>query len=205
MTEHIDFHVPDCDEFRKGYEKYNQLEQLGPIYFEAFKIISDNWGDPAVMAQGVKRLIRAWNRFYAHFDFSKLVDCISSNLNVLGQLRMRDISSLADSDESTVKALFNDFLEALRRKDDNAASAVSAAKALSPLATYFLPLWDSNIAPAYHCFYLADSADTSYINFCKKMRLLAEKVADCVPHPDDRSLLKRIDEYNYSKYTRHWI
>jgi hypothetical protein len=205
MAEQIDFHIPDCDEFREGYEKYNQLEKFGPIYFEVLKIVSDNWGDPTAMARGIERLIRGWNRFYAHFDFSKLADCINRDLDVLSQLRTRDIGSFTDSDESTVQTLFNDFLEALRRKDDNVASAVSVAKALSPLATKFLPLWDSKIAPAYGCFYLADSADTSYINFCKKMKLLAEKVADCVPHPDDRSLLKRIDEYNYSKHTKHWI
>ncbi|MGD0921110.1 MAG: hypothetical protein ABSA70_05010 [Terriglobia bacterium] len=205
MAEQTDFHVPKCDEFRRGYEKYNQLERLGPIYFEALQIVSGNWGNPTAMASGIERLIRAWNRFYAHFDFSKLTDCINKNLALLSELKPRHISALSASDEATIRSLFKDFFEALRRTNDLAGSAVSVAKALSPLATHFLPLWDSNIALAYDCFYLADSADAPYIDFCKKMKLLAGKVADCVPIPDDRSLLKRIDEYNYSKYTRHWI
>ncbi len=44
-----------------------------------------------------------------------------------------------------------------------------------------------------------------YFDFCKKMQIMAEKVRSYVPIPDDRSLLKRIDEFNYAKYTMHWI
>jgi hypothetical protein len=79
------------------------------------------------------------------------------------------------------------------------------AKSFNLLAPNFLPLWDSKIAPKYNCFYwFSESAGKKYFDFCKKMQIMAENVRTYVPFPDDRSLLKRIDEFNYSKYTMHW-
>lgn len=124
----------------------------------------------------------------------------------INNFRTRNICTISDDDVEPIKNLFNQLLNALRRTNDNAKSPVSVAKALSLLATHFFPLWDSNIAYAYNCYYyFADIADSSYIRFCHKMKLMSEKIQHCVPNPDDRSLLKRIDEYNYSKYTMYWI
>ena len=131
--------------------------------------------------------------------------CIDRNLAILNEWKDENIEALSESDEDTIKNLFNQFNEALKRKSDNRKSPVSVAKALCLFATNFLPLWDSNIAFKYNCFYFSDSADDPYFRFCKKMKIMAEKVREFVPDPDDRSLLKRIDEYNYSKYTMHWI
>ena len=41
----------------------------------------------------------------------------------------------------------------------------------------------------------------NYVAFCWQMKELAEAAHDYQPDPDDRSLLKRIDEFNYSLYT----
>lgn len=204
MNGEVDFHIPDCKEFCRGYKIYNKRERRGPIYFEALTIVQQNWGNPILMAQGIQRLIRAWNRFYANFDLNELSNCLNRNMTTLSNFRNRDISTLSDDDSETIRNLFIQFLDALKRTNDNRKSPVSVAKALSPIATHFFPLWDSNIAFAYRCFYFADAV-SSYIKFCHKMKLLSEKVRHCVPNPDDRSLLKRIDEYNYSKYTMHWI
>jgi len=200
-----DIYIPDCEEFRRGYESYNQLEKRGYKYFEAFNMIQNNWGDAESMARGVEILIRFWHRFFANFHFDDLVNCISRNMDILDSYRGRNINSLNDNDDNSIENLFNEFLHALRRIKDNQKSPVSVAKALSPIATHFFPLWDSNIAYKYNCFYLADIAASPYIRFCKKMKFMAEQVKDCVPTNDDRSLLKRIDEFNYSKYTMHWI
>lgn len=204
MNGNIDFHIPDCNQFRNGYEAYTR-ERRGAVYFEALSLISENWGDPVLMAQGVQRLIRSWHRFFANFDFDSLVNCIDNNFQDLNEFRARNVVSLADADDVRIESLFNHFLDALKRTRDNAKSPVSVAKALSPLATHFFPLWDSNIAFSYNCFYLADISAPPYIRFCKKMKIMSEHVQHCVSNKDDRSLLKRIDEYNYSKYTMHWI
>lgn len=205
MNGEIDFHIPDCEEFRRGYVTYNERERRGPVYFEALTMIQENWGNPNLMAQGIQRLIRSWHRFYANFDFDELSNCLDRNMAILSEFTNRNISTLSDDDSETIRNLFNQFLDALKRTRDNSKSPVSVAKTLSPLATHFFPLWDSNIAFTYGCFYLADFAASPYIRFCHKMKLMSERVRHCVPNPDDRALLKRIDEYNYSKYTMHWI
>ena len=204
MKIEIDFHVPSCEEFRTGYESYGR-ENKGSIYFDALSVIAEFWGNAEGMAKGVNRIVRGWNRFYANFDFDSLVKCIDKNLPILEQFKNRDIFSLTDNDNVSIKNLFVHFNDALKRAKDGAKSPVSVAKALSPMATSFFPLWDSNIALQYECWYFSDTDGEPYVKFCKKMKLLSESVVHCVPEDDDRSLLKRIDEYNYSKYTMGWL
>jgi len=205
MNGDIDFHIPDYDEFRRGYEVYNEREIKGPIYFEALEVVSQHWGIPHDMARGVRIIIRGWNYLYSNFNFGELVNCIGRNLPILNELKDKNIETLSESDGDTIKNVFNQFNEALKRESDNRKSPVSVAKALCLFATNFLPIWDSNIAFKYNCFYFSDSADDPYFRFCKKMKIMAGHVRNYAPNPDDRSLLKRIDEYNYSKYTMHWI
>jgi hypothetical protein len=199
------FYIPDYKEFCNGYEAYGKKERRGIVYFEVSSIISDHWGDPPTMARGISRLIRSWNRYYANFDLDKLIICIDKNFKRLEWFRNNNITSLSDDDGDSIKSLFNQFLDALKRVIDGRKSPVSVGKTLGLLNPNYFPIWDSNIAFKYDCFYLSDDADGPYFEFCKKMKLMAEHVKNYVPNPDDRSLLKRIDEYNYSKYTMHWI
>lgn len=206
MNGHIDFHIPYCEEFREGYEAYNKREKKGPVYFEALSLILENWGNAVGMAKGISRLIRSWNYLYANFAFNNLVECIDKNLSVIEEFRKRNISSLSENDYEKITEIYDQFLDGLKRQKDGQKSAVSVAKALNPLAPNFFPLWDEKIAyRGYELFYLAYSSAPVYLSFCRKMKLFAAKVEHCVPHPDDRSLLKRIDEYNYSLYTKGWI
>ena len=207
MNGETEFHIPDLEEFQRGYELFDGKGNRGidNIWFEALSIVQDNWGNPTDMARGISRLIRSWNRFYAKFDLEAMSACIVRNLAILDEFRERDINSLSEADTFAIKNLFNDFLVSLQRKPDNRKSPVSVAKALSLIAPNFFPIWDSNIAFAYGCFYFSDSADEPYIKFCNKMKLLADRVRGFAPVQDDRPLLKRIDEYNISKYTTHWI
>jgi len=203
----IDFNIPDCEEFQRGYIVFNETEKPGvrQIWFDAVSIVSDGWGDPIRMADGIERIIRGWNRFYANFDFDSLVNCIENKLSTLEIFRNRDIQTLSEADAQEMEVLFNAFLDALQRRPDLRKSPVSVAKALSVLEPNFFPLWDSWIAYAYGCWYFSDTAAPRYILFCKKMKSMAERLTICVPSPDDRPLLKRIDEYNFAKYTAHWL
>ena len=110
----INFHIPDCEEFRKGYELYNEKEKKGALYFEALSTISRSWGDPIGMAEGVSVLIRGWNYLFANFDLDKLVNCIKSNLAVIEEFRGRNIGSLSETDEHKMETLFNEFLHSDR-------------------------------------------------------------------------------------------
>lgn len=204
MNRHNDIHIPDCPEFVQGYQIYNQKEHRGPMWFHARRTVQDNWGDSRRMSEGVGIIIRGWNRFYAGYDADALTTTITSNLNTLSALRYRDISSYGQDDKAAFLQLFEAFQEALKRTHDNRKSPVSVGKALSLFAPGILPIWDSNIAYAYRCSYVYGGAE-EYVAFMDRMKLLAEHVSRCVPKDDDRPLLKRIDEYNYSKYTMRWL
>ncbi len=201
--------IPDCDEFLRGVDAYERNEQRGYVYFQALNHIHQNWGNPEEMAQGIGLLLQSWHQgFYrfGNFDRNVLIECVENNLEIINKFRDRDIGSLSNNDEPEIKELFNQFLDALR--GGNRRSPVAVAKSLNLLAPKLLPLWDSDIALAYGYVWggiLTEFTDADYISFCWKMKEMVERIKGCLPNPDDRSLLKRIDEYNYSKYTKSWI
>ena len=105
-----------------------------------------------------------------------------------------------------IKDLFNKFREALQidsGKAQGRKSPVSVAKALHLLAPKFFPLWDTKIAKAYKCYYNKNPAE-KYVSFCKITKDMADEVKNYISR-SDKTVIKLIDEYNYSKYTQGWI
>jgi hypothetical protein len=68
---------------------------------------------------------------------------------------------------------------------------------------------DQYIAPAYNCPYTGELASVAYIAFTRRIRLVAGQIkAELENDPScwkewlsKKTLLKRIDEYNYMKFT----
>ena len=130
---------------------------------------------------------------------------MGDNIEHLNIYKGKHILDLSEADDDRIRQLFQKLLQALKREADGALSPVSVAKAFGLLAPNFLPIWDSTIADRYDCWYFSDMAEVPYLRFCHKMKLFSERVRHYAPQPDDRALLKRIDEYNYAKYTMGWI
>lgn len=78
-------------------------------------------------------------------------------------------------------------------------SPVAAAKALHLLGSKFFPIWDYKIAQAYECSYQENPAK-KYVSFCNKIKEFANKVKNYISRAD-KTLIKLIDEYNFTKYT----
>jgi hypothetical protein len=161
------------------------------------------------MANGLGVLLLTWNQaFYRYgtFDFDKLEECINENFQKIESFRNRDISSLSNSDEDDIKDLFKKFLEALQidsGKIQGRKSPVAVAKTLHLLAPSFFPIWDDKIAKAYKCYYDKNPGE-KYISFCKAIKIVADEVKNYISQ-SDKTLIKLIDEYNYSRYTKKWI
>ena len=201
--------IPNREEFLKGCEEFEKHEKRDAMYNVATFLVSHFWGKPPDMADGLGVLLLTWNQaFYRYgiFDFDKLEECITENFQKIESFRNKDISSLSNSDEDVIKDLFNKFREALQIDSGSVQgrkSPVSVAKALHLLAPKFFPLWDDKIARAYKCYYNKNPAER-YVSFCKITKAIADEVKNYTSR-SDKTLIKLIDEYNYSKYTQGWI
>jgi len=201
--------IPNREEFLKGCEEFEKYEKRDAMYKVATFLISYFWGKPSDMADGLGVLLLTWNQVFYRFgifDFDKLEECITKNFQKIEKFKNRDISSLSNSDGGDIKDLFNKFLEALQidsGKVRGRKSPVAVAKALHLLAPKFFPLWDDKIARAYGCYYNENPAER-YISFCNEIKAMADEVKDYVIR-SDKTLVKLIDEYNYSKFTKGWI
>jgi len=207
-----EIYIPTKEEFIKGIEEFEKHEKRDAMYKVATFLISHFWGKASDMADGLGVLLLTWNQAfyrYGNLEFNKLEECIKNNLEKLERFRNRDITTLSESDESDIKSIFTEFLESLRIASGNMEgrkSPVAVAKALHLLAPNFFPLWDDRIAKAYGCYYNNYPAE-KYYQFMKLMKEFAEKVRGYIAPSNyqNKTLLKLIDEFNYSKYTKGWI
>lgn len=201
--------IPNREDFLEGCQQFEKHEKRDAMYKVATFLVSHFWGKPSDMTDGLGVLLLTWNQaFYRYglFDFGKLEKCIADNLRQLERFRGRHISSFSVDDKDEIKNLFDEFLKALQidsGKMKGRRSPVGVAKALHLLAPNFFPLWDDKIAKAYRCYYNTYPSGR-YVSFCEIMKNMAEKVKDYI-NMSDKSVLKSLDEYNYSRYTQEWI
>ena len=198
----------------KEFDKYSEYDSFYKVSTEH---ISKNWNNRREMTIGTGVILLTWNfpyyrKLYGSLKFEKLEHCINKNFVGLNSFRGRDISILSENDEQLIRSLFNDFLEASmsQSRKDKGKSPVSVAKALHVLVPTFFPMWDSNIAPAYKQNYYNGKPEEKYISFCKQIKCIYEHIAkyeDVISYASNsnKTLIKLIDEYNYSKYTGKWI
>ncbi|NIM68641.1 MAG: hypothetical protein GTO55_11020 [Armatimonadetes bacterium] len=197
-------------EFKRGYLTFQARESRDAMYKTATFLVQHFWGQPRDMADGMGVLLLTWNQAfyrYGSFDFGLLEDALRANMAAIEELRPRNIQTLGEADEPTIRRLFSAFLDALRiqeGKKKGCKSPVAVAKALHLLAPDFLPLWDDKIARVYGCYYNIHP-DEKYVAFAHEMQCLARQLQEYVPPDSGRTFLKLIDEYNYAKHTKDWI
>lgn len=173
---------------------------------------SDWWGNFSKMADALSVLLLTWNASFFRYnggwvDGDRLESCLQKHWKSIAEFHGRDILDFKREDEPSVRAAFNDLLRALQIETTKTKkirqSPVGVAKALHLLAPSFFPIWDYEIANRYGCRYSARPAD-SYLSFCGKIRKVAEELEESPADPE-RSLVKRIDEYNYARFSKGWI
>ena len=154
------------------------------------------------MADAIWPWLRSWHApFYrwGNGDPNAIASAIKENIEKLSDLRDRKIDMLCAADEPLIRILFWAFSKGTGRTNSNGfqPSPVGAAKVLHILSPAFLPLWDTKILEHYHC----EQDAFGYVKFCRMTKQFAAEVQSYLSKPDDRSLLKRIDEFNYSSIT----
>ena len=191
-------------EFIKGVAEFRDRETRDAMYKIASYLTEHFWGAPADMADGIGVLLLTWNQAfyrYGSFDFSQLESCLEKHLEDLNNYRLRDIFTYTQDDQHFIRVIFLDLLDAL--SNAKGKSPVAVSKALHLLAPKFFPLWDLAIAKAYKCYYQTNPEE-KYLSFIELTKDLAQIVKPYAPN-GEKSLIKTIDEYNYSKYTKEWI
>jgi hypothetical protein len=179
------------------------------MYKVATKLIRENWGNTSDMTDALGVLLLTWNQaFYRYgiFDFEELERCLSKHFIAIDSFRKREISTLSEPDESLIRTIFIDFLNALKIEDGKKKglkSPVSVAKTLHLLAPLFFPIWDDKIARAYGCYYSENPAE-QYLKFSRIAKQQVDQLKIEVSDPK-KPFLKLLDEYNYSKFTKKWI
>jgi hypothetical protein len=200
---------PSRSEFVHGVRKFDSGESWDPMYSLASRLLTQDWGKPRLMAEDVGVLLLTWNNAfyrYGEFDFGRFERVLKRHIGELEGFRARSLLSFGRPDEPQVRSLFRHFSRALRVYEGKAKdqeTPVGTAKALHLLAPNFFPLWDQYIAPAYGCRYARNAAAT-YLRFCGLTQHLlrhARRFRPALPREYKRNLLKRVDEYNYAKFT----
>jgi len=224
----IDINTLSYSDILAGSKKYVKYEKRDAVYKVATFLVGHFWYKPPEIADAVGTLLLIWNQAhyrYCNFDldFQALEGFLVKNETSLIGLRQRSISTYdLKRDGAAIKNLFNDMLIVLRCAKRKSPVAVS--KALHLLAPDFFPIWDNDIAMVHSCYwYYSDDAARKYLEFMEKMKVLSERIISTYRQkngtdretaraaickgassnvPFMKSLLKVIDEYNYS-YTKY--
>ncbi len=199
--------IPNKELFSAGIAAYEKNEGRGSDYFSALKKVQTDWGNSTKMTDGIWVLLNRWHRQFYRYggpDLKAIANCIGQCIADLNAVRGRAIGTLTVADEPQIDALFKAFLYSTHRTNVRGSnqSPVATAKALHLLAPGFLPLWDDAIAARFG-YVMMSSED--YVLFCWDMKDHAAVVQSYVDTSDNQTVLKRIDEFNYAAYTKHWV
>jgi len=196
-------------DLEKGCRAFERHEGRDSMYRVATFLLEQWWGRHADMVDALTVLLLTWNAaFYKYgmFDQRRLEKFLVEQWDVVSDFRNRDITSLTAGDHETIRKLFVGFNAALQIQEGKGRgrrSPVAVAKTLHLLGPRFFPLWDYEIANQYGCDY-SEKPGNAYTRFCDIVQTIAADLAGRVS-PSPKSLLKRIDEFNYAQYTKGWI
>jgi hypothetical protein len=176
---------------------YEEIEPRGLAYRGARDIIrrAEEGLSDLSPAEAVGMLLLSWNANYYRFrgrfgeDHQREIDGLLRDWQAdITVYRDRALEGLED-DEDGIVDLFDDFASVL--------GPTGAAKALHVLAPRFFPLWDSGIQKGYR---IRRTDGEGYLVFMLVTRDQCLDLGGEAVWGD--ALVKRIDEYNYCRYTR---
>lgn len=195
--------LPTVDELQKARIMFENYEPRDLFYRAATELVDLALAHQTslTVAEALAVLLQTWNaqyyRFKKRFDvahFEAIESLLGSYHDALTGYRNRHILTFEVHEEDDVAALFCNFERVL--------GPVGAAKALHLLAPEFFPLWDRKIAEAYGiCLGTAGENGTEYVRF---MLIAMEQMTGLQPHVELRGILKRLDEFNYCRFTKEW-
>jgi hypothetical protein len=199
----LELPTPTIQEIEVAHRAFEGSEPRDLFYRAATELMSLALrGETSLsVTEALAVLLQTWNRAFYRFTpfdsqhFADLERVVTTNQRALATLRERSIERFSSEDSATVERLFGNFEKVL--------GPVGAAKALHLLAPQFFPLWDRAIAKAYTLALRKRGKNAErYRQFMVITKRQYEALAR--EHSTRQNLLKLLDEYNYTHYTKHW-
>lgn len=208
-----------ANDLRRGCRAFQDHESRDAMYKISRELIEQHWGDAEDTADALGVLLLTWNQAayrYGAFDYAQVQSFLEVHATALDDYRAMRLEDVKALDGSAVRDIFTDLLDALVTANGS-RSPVGAAKALHLLAPRMFPLWDNEIARQYGCGFMgAPGSAAKYVRFTQRIEAVLAGLAAEVPLVRletelnaqarfPKPILKFIDEYNYARYTYHWI
>lgn len=208
-----------ASELRRGCRAFQDNEYRDAMYKISRELIEQHWGNAEDTADALGVLLLTWNQAayrYGPFDYAQVQSFLEAHGAVLDDYRAMRLEDVRAVDGSAVSDIFAALLDALVTANGS-RSPVGAGKALHLLAPRMFPLWDNEIARRYGCGFMgAPGSAAKYVRFTRRIKDVLTGLAAEVPlaHLEEelnsqsrfpKPILKFIDEYNYARYTYHWI
>jgi hypothetical protein len=190
--------LSDLDAARAAFE---EVEPRGLFYKAAGELVdlALKRRTSLTVAEALAVLLQTWNknfyRFHKEFDaghFAQIEELLRRHEVPLRAYRKQRIEELNDRVRPDVVSLFEEFEAVL--------GPVGSAKALHLLAPDFFPLWDMVIAAK--CGMRLGETGTNGSRYWRFMERARRQCLELRSEGATGSLLKRIDEYKYCRFTR---
>lgn len=192
------------DDFCDPTEEYNKAEPRGFVYDISRDLIKkakmeegDDWVESDKTVKGILLLLFCWNYAYPgtkklkHNEISKLMDESKKDIK---KLQEKTITNFDEEDYKIITNLFENFKELLGQ--------TGASKALSLLNPKLFLMWDTKIRKRLDKELIpgiSKGDPQHYLKYLKSMKYIIEKNELGKKIKDERTLAKKIDEYNYLK------
>jgi hypothetical protein len=196
--------IPKPRDLERARAVFREHEPRDVFYRAALELVEGALrGDSRLkVSEALAVLLQTWDKaYYQHrsFDEQHMLDldhlCESHETDV-DLCRGMTLDELTPDDERFVRDIYGDF--------EGVLGPAGAAKALHLLAPAFFPLWDRAIAQACGLALQKTGSNSElYFRFMRLTQLQCRELRAAGAAGGD--LLKRIDEYNYCRYTKGWL
>jgi hypothetical protein len=195
--------LPTWEELKKSRTLFEAYEPRDLFYRAATEFVGLALDGKTSLSvtESVAVLLQTWNAQYYRFHpfdaahFSALEDVITSFRGHWGSCRLRELISMTIDEFDSIAQMFTAFELIL--------GPVGAAKTLHLLAPEFFPLWDRKIAEGYGIS--LGTAGENAVEFVSFMTIVVSQITQIASDKELRGILKRIDEFNYCRFTKRWI
>jgi hypothetical protein len=193
---------PTMEQLEKARTLFEAYEPWDLFYRAATELVSLALEGKTTLsvAESLAVLLQTWNAMYYRFHpfntehFQAFESVVSSQSSAVAVYRSRSIMDFATDEFQAISDVFTAFEMVL--------GPVGAAKALHLLAPQFFPLWDREIVKSYGIS-LGASGQNS-VEYLRFMMIVVSQVEHLNCHDNREGLLKRIDEFNYCRFTKVW-